>query len=263
MPNKQGHIFLSYDRKDAEPAQALERALENLDLKVWRDTRSIAPGTKWLEEIERGIRDARGVVVLVTSASVSSDWVMYEYAFAAGAQIPIVAVIQGKVDLPAPLKGFQLTPYSGSANTAKQILAGFTEQARNVTRTRVLTPKLFAKFQEKDGSPCRDGESFWMDLWIDDAPRETVSVSFEIMDLGFDDRTWTLLRSNRRSSELRQFLTDDMSSYVNVDVWARGNGRGRGTWLTKSSLYDALVRYHGGRPTDKEVQRALEQIRKY
>lgn len=261
MTKKYGHIFLSYSRKDEDSARALEQALEALDLRVWRDTRSIAAGTKWPEALENAIRNARGVAVLMTAASAGSDWVTYEYAFATGAQIPIVAVIMGRAEIPAPLRNFQIVSYSTPRNAAEQIVEGIRYQSRAVRRVRASTPRLVAKFQEENGSLCRTGKSIWLYLWIEDAPRETRSVTFEIMDLGFEDRKWTEPRAKGRKNELREFVTDEMNSYGDVEIWARGNGAGRGAWLTKSTLYEALVRYHGRRPANLQIRRGLNQIR--
>jgi hypothetical protein len=79
---KHAHLFLSYSRDDRKRAKALETALLKSHVRVWRDERNIDPGTKWFEAIEKGIRDARGVVVLATAAAAKSEWVTYEYALA-------------------------------------------------------------------------------------------------------------------------------------------------------------------------------------
>jgi hypothetical protein len=82
-------------------------------------------------------------------------------------------------------------------------------------------------------------------------------VAFEILDLGFRDRKWT----KRRTASPREFLTDDMNSYGDVEIWAGGVGVGKGNWNTTSRLYEALVRYHRSRPMNAEIQRGLKQIR--
>jgi len=260
---KQAHIFLSYSRKDEGRARALEQALGKRGLQVWRDKRSIAGGTRWFEAIEKGVRDARGVAVLVTPSSAASDWVTFEYALATGARIPIVAVVPSGTEIPEPVQHFQTVDYSTARKTASQIIEGIEEQSRAVRQALSKTPKLFSKFQENNGDICRasDDDSLCMDLWIEDAPRETRSVAFEIMDLGFKDRKWTIKRPKRAQQPLREFLTDDMNSYGNVDVWARGTGRGPGSWQTKSTLYEALVRYHGGSPPNRQFRQGLAQIR--
>jgi hypothetical protein len=111
---KRPHLFLSYSRKDTKRVEALEKAFKRLDVPIWRDVRSIAGGQRWSPAIEKGIRDSRGVLVLVTPASVTSEWVLYEYAFATGAGIPIVAVVAPGVPVPKPIQQFQEVKYTAA-----------------------------------------------------------------------------------------------------------------------------------------------------
>lgn len=259
-------VFLSYSRKDSERATALEQALGKRGLPVWRDARSIAAGERWSEAIEKAIRGARGVVVLLTAASADSDWVTYEYAFATGAGVPVVAVVLRGVKVPSPVQQFQIVQYSGAQNAARRVDEGIRAQSRDIGQERASAPKLVAKFQEANGRLCplSGGRrpAFWIDLWVEHAPRNTRSVSFEILDLGFKDPKWTVRRERRGLDTLRDFLTDDMNSYGDVEIWARGAGPGTGNWSTISMLYEALVRYYRGRQTNAEIRRALKQIRK-
>ena len=124
-------------------------------------------------------------------------------------------------------------------------------------------PQLMARFREENGEPCplSNGKcpAYWMDLWVHGAPRSTKSVSFEILDEGFEDAQWTVKRP--KGSTVRDFLTGDMNSYGDVEIWARGTGRADGSWLTRSSLYEALVRYYGKGPRNEKLRKALKQIR--
>jgi hypothetical protein len=259
---KHGHIFLSYSSKDLEIASALEHALLSRKVRVWRDQRSITAGAKWADAIEKGVRFARGVIVLATTSSAKSDWVIYEYALATGAGIPIAALVYDDVKIPKPLRRFQVMSYLSASKAADGIIDWMKDRSRTAGRQRASFPKLMARFQEFNGELhyAKDGESICMDLWIDDAPHETSRVEFEIMDLGFRDRKWTKQRP-KRNGRARKFLTEDMNSYGDVEIWARGTGRGPGSWLLKSTLYEALVRGHGDRPANIEFRRGLRQIR--
>jgi len=233
--------------------------MQKRDLEVWSDTRSIPGGKRWYDHMEKGIREARGVVVLITAASARSEWVTYEYAFAAGARIPIVAVAAGKAKIPGPLQGFQIVPYSEARQVAEDVDNGILDQSRTAGQERATAPKLMAKFQEENGKIRRLSSAnlspLRIDLWIENAPRQTKHVDFEILDLAFKDRQWHQQRT--KPGALREFLTNDMNSYGDVEIWARGTGTGSWHWLTKSTLYEALVRYH----TDRPARRGLRQIR--
>lgn len=261
---KRPHVFLSYSRQDRARASALEESLKARRLGVWRDVRSIEAGTRWSEAIEAGIRSSRGAVVLITPTSTNSEWVTYEYALATGAGIPVVAVVTQGARVPSPIQQFQIVKYTDPGSVAKRIDAGLSAQSRAAGQKRAASPTLVAKFQEVNGEPATASggrtPSLWIDLWLEQVPAQTKSVAFEIPDHGFRDRTWTVKRS-RTAGTQREFLTDDMNSYGDIELWARGTGRGAGNWSGSWRLYEALVRYYRSRPTGPAIRRALKQIR--
>jgi hypothetical protein len=135
--------------------------------------------------------------------------------------------------------------------------------AKAIVTNGPLEPTLVARFQEANGKiveiSYEDVElpSLGMNLWVENAPEETRSVSFEIDDLSFTDRIWTLKRNN----EVREFLTDDVNSWGNADIWARGKLADKSTWRIKSSLFDALIRHYGTGRQCRSIAKALKQIK--
>jgi hypothetical protein len=256
---------LSYSRDDISLAKALESALDARDVPVFRDERSITAGQGFFGAIEKGIRDCRGVVVLVTASSATSQWVTYEYAFAKGARVPVVAVRVRRAKIPGPIQHFQVVEHTDAESAAKKIDDGILAQSRAAARERLSTPTLMAKFQEVDGELLLASDdkppSICMDLWLEHVPPATRSVAFEILDLGFRDEKWTVRRKKRDTTAAREFLTDDMNSYGDVEIWARGVGPGTGSWSHTSGLYEALERYYRDRFKSTKVRRALKQIR--
>ncbi len=128
-------------------------------------------------------------------------------------------------------------------------------------------PQLVARFQEENGELCtaegegEDGlESYCMDLWVKDAPPNTQSVAFEILDVGFSDRAWNIPRSEDAVQPVRPFLTDEMNSWGDVEILVRGFET-NGAWTLETTLYEALNRYYSTRTKNRKVHRALKQIR--
>jgi hypothetical protein len=121
--------------------------------------------------------------------------------------------------------------------------------------------KLVASFQEVDGKLVLNTggkcPEHGIDLWIEDAPQETESVAFQIMDHGVDGRNWSV---KRKCNAVQEFLTD-ASLYGDVEIWCRGTGQGPCSWLVKTSLYEALRKNYDRRSKSRSVQRALKQIR--
>ena len=263
---KRPTVFLSYSRQDQKRAAALEDALGARDIVVWRDVRSIAAGERWAEAIETGIRGSRGAIVLITQASANSEWVTYEYAFATGAGVPVIAVSVQGAPVPSPIQRFQIVTYTNPSTVAKLIDAGLSEQSRIAGQKRASSPILFAKFREFNGepeiaSPDKKIPALCMELWLEQVPKETERVAFEIPDEGFRDRKWSVKRTRVASGIERAFLTDDMNSYGDIELWARGFGRGVGNWSASWRLYEALVRYYQSRSMSAGVRAALKQIR--
>lgn len=70
-------VFLSYSRKDEAEARRLADALSEAGLKVWWDE-LIEGGAAYAKRIEAALEDADAVVVLWSSSSIASDWVLDE-----------------------------------------------------------------------------------------------------------------------------------------------------------------------------------------
>ena len=95
-------LFLSYDREDADKAQAIAAALEKAGHDVWWD-RHIRGGAEYSEEIEQALDDADAVIVLWSTFSVKSAWVRDEAAAGrdSGRLVPVL------VDSIKPPMGFR------------------------------------------------------------------------------------------------------------------------------------------------------------
>ena len=71
--------FLSYNSKDADLARRLALDLESAHISVWLDQWQLKVGEAFEQEIVRGLENAEFVIVLLTRASVASDWVNREW----------------------------------------------------------------------------------------------------------------------------------------------------------------------------------------
>ena len=71
------HIFISYAREDQSFATGMRDALQSEGLDVWWDAELYA-GQRWRDEIETQIRGTSAVVCIWSTASVASEWVLWE-----------------------------------------------------------------------------------------------------------------------------------------------------------------------------------------
>ncbi len=72
-------VFLSYSSADAELAQRLAKDLKSAAIDVWIDQWELEVGEKFAHRIESGVDAASFVIVLLTKASVTSEWVAREW----------------------------------------------------------------------------------------------------------------------------------------------------------------------------------------
>lgn len=100
------HFFMSYSREDKDLQRRVLAELRERGLKIWVDVENLIPGSPaWEREIERSIRGAAGLIVLLSPASNSSEWVRREISFAEQNEKRIFPVlVRGDDDDSIPLR---------------------------------------------------------------------------------------------------------------------------------------------------------------
>lgn len=77
------YFFVSYSRADIDQQRRIVAGLRKRGVNAWVDTENLIPGSPaWEREIERSIRGASGVIVLLSPDSNDSQWVRRELSFA-------------------------------------------------------------------------------------------------------------------------------------------------------------------------------------
>jgi len=77
------YFFISYSRADTAPQHKIVAELRKRGVNVWVDTENLVPGSPaWEREIEKSIRGASGIIVLLSPESNNSAWVRREISFA-------------------------------------------------------------------------------------------------------------------------------------------------------------------------------------
>ena len=109
-------LFVSYSRRDAFKAEVLASELSLSGLRVWRDVERIWAGEGFPGQIYRELENCLRVVVLWSSASVKSEWVLREAEFGLTHQ-KILPIKLDDVSPPSPFDTVQcidLTCWDGS-----------------------------------------------------------------------------------------------------------------------------------------------------
>jgi len=104
-----GLIFISYSRKNIEQANQMQQMLEAAGFTVWLDTKGIALGDEWIEEITSAIDESDAVLMLVSNESVQSEYAVREVKYAIEERKPVLAYHLDDVRLPKGLR-FLLGP---------------------------------------------------------------------------------------------------------------------------------------------------------
>ena len=98
--SKIGNVFISYSRKDIEKAERLRRLLEGLGFNVWLDLVGIAAGEEWPTKLAEAINDSDVVLMLISQASVASEYCLKEILFAKKKSKPIIGLRLDDATLP-------------------------------------------------------------------------------------------------------------------------------------------------------------------
>ena len=86
------HIFISYSVQDQEYVQALTDDLKERGFDVWIDDR-ILYAANWPDEVRSAIENCSAFIIVMSSASRNSEWVMRELAIAQAASKPIFSML--------------------------------------------------------------------------------------------------------------------------------------------------------------------------
>ena len=99
--------FVCYAREDAEFALHLAKDLKAVGAIVWLDVIDIVPGQRWDRAVEKALRAASQLLVIVSPASVESENVMDEIALALEEGKTIIPVLHRDCTIPFRLRRMQ------------------------------------------------------------------------------------------------------------------------------------------------------------
>ncbi len=106
-------VFLSHSSRDKDIVTEFFRRLKRTRVCLWFDTLDIVPGEVILEKIVDGISRAQILVLFVSSNSVSSPWVKYEWTsfvsrrLSDGQPLYVIPILLDQVNPPDGLRQFR------------------------------------------------------------------------------------------------------------------------------------------------------------
>jgi len=100
-------VFISYASVDEKRAKQLAKALSEINVEYFLDRKDIEWGDDVTERITRGLSDCSALIVVVSPASLKSQWVLFEVGHASGLGKKILPFLtHPSLDVPAFLKPF-------------------------------------------------------------------------------------------------------------------------------------------------------------
>lgn len=98
-------FFLSCCQQDLDIAHQVKAEIEKWGYSVLLESTKFSTSQHtWPTEIDQGIREAVGLLVIVTPEAINCEFVSYEWAFALGAQRPVLPLIFSPTTLPRRLR---------------------------------------------------------------------------------------------------------------------------------------------------------------
>ena len=120
-------VFISHVSTETELAQYLKRRFDkdflgSLDVFVSSDQMTIAAGARWLDEVEKALKETDLQIVLCSKESVGRPWVNFEAGAVWLSGVPVVPVCHSGMtpsDLPVPLNMLEAIQASDADDLGK------------------------------------------------------------------------------------------------------------------------------------------------
>ena len=109
-------IFCSYARVDTEFVLKLANDLRSAGVRLWIDQLDIPPGDRWDSAVENALMASSCLLVVLSSASVVSQNVLDEIAFALENQKKIVPVLHSRCAIPFRIQRLQYIDFTATYN---------------------------------------------------------------------------------------------------------------------------------------------------
>lgn len=100
------HIFISYKHEDEDFVAILEEKLRAEGFIIWTD-KDLVVGEDWKQGIDDAIRNAFALIVVLTPAARTSEYVTYEWAFAWGVGVKVIPIMLVKTEIHPRLETLQ------------------------------------------------------------------------------------------------------------------------------------------------------------
>ncbi len=230
MSNKK--IFLSYSRRDTEYVSNLVEALRKQNFDVWFD-KNIRTGTDWDDTIEQELKNADGIVLVLSKTSCVSENVKDEMSFAIGLDKPVIPIKIEDCDVPMRLARKQFVDFTAAGIGHE---AGFERLVKDLHISLNEVPTTVAKGTFKPPIPKKSGGA--SKYIIGGVVAVVVLIALIAMLGGGDDNTGTNANPEWETAN----TSHTVNSYLNY-IYARGTADP--LYKTAQDSIESLMVYEG------------------
>lgn len=246
------HIFVSYAREDKNFAQELNKRLRESHQIPWQASIDLKGGENWQDAIDKALRNAEALVVVMSPHATKSQYVTYEWAFAFGAGVPVIPVVRKRTTLHPRLNTLQYIDFTkGRGAPFVGLLKALPTRSSKI---KDGGPEIRAKFNVVGGKPEKEGNYYVIRVYIHNAPLATDQVTYEFHDE-------TLKRGKWYSRSAARNFESAVRSNGDSVMTAEFRTQGKQSLRIATSLYDALRAGHPKKPGPR-IKRALGEILK-
>ncbi|HLO87226.1 MAG TPA: TIR domain-containing protein [Nostocaceae cyanobacterium] len=250
-PESTVDVFIAYSRADSDFVRKLNETLQIQNKTTWFDQESVASGSDFQQEINRGIESANNFLFIISPHSLTSPYSLPQLDYAIKLNKRIVPVLYRQVDaatLPPALAKVQLIDFNSNGG---DFLSNFGELTRTLdtdpeymrSHTRLL---LKAKEWEQQG---RD-ESFLLrgkdlaesEKWLNQAQKKEPALTNLQLEYIAASRALPHKKIKPRSLLLGSLAVTFVIFFAKLLGW---------TDLIELTTYDRLLQSRGIEPKDK------------
>jgi TIR domain len=195
-------VFISYSKKQRHEADEIAQEIKsNHNVNVWIDYSGLSAGEVWRREIDEAIKRSSLIIVLVSSDSVNSQYVTYEWAYALG---------MGRRILPILLEDTALHPRLEEIQYLRKERDDFLEELHKILQNLEYPTAFDARY---DDSPAQIGECEGKEIAFKSC------IRYAIEDVwGFRPLSDLLVSNNLRITVSDLVKTDIISDIIDLLV---------------------------------------------
>jgi hypothetical protein len=238
-----GHVFVSYARKDSQFVEMLHQKLKEANFDVWTDS-VVRPGNDWRQDIDEAIRNAFAVLVIVTPAAKTSEYVTYEWAYALGLGIKVIPIILKSTPLHPRLEFLQhieFTAKRGDDYPWDRLVEGLLHVKQD-TRSPTL-PARTAPFLPDFGTARMNAPGVWVIVQRGPQPEQMWNLNKDVVSIGREITNDIVINDQQVSRRHARFIRKTQGAFPTFDIEDLQSSNG--TFINNSKLTGSIGLKHG------------------